>query len=103
MIKHFTIFRIKKRRVPLLLNLLEALGIIKQGRSGIELLGFFPSPKLFDFMKDEDSNLVSQQVTDKVKKYFNAEEDEITDLEKSILKEEYGKYFLTKDYYINKI
>jgi superfamily II DNA or RNA helicase len=92
-----------KRRVPLLLNLLEALGIIKQGRSDIELLGFFPSPRLFDFVKDENDNSISEQVSDKVKKYFNAEEDETTDTEKSLLKEEYGKYFLTKDYYIKKI
>lgn len=92
-----------KRRVPLLLNLLEALGIIKQGRSDIELLGFFPSPRLFDFVTDENNNPISEQVTDKVIKYFNAEEDETTDSEKSLLKEEYGKYFLTKDYYIKKI
>jgi hypothetical protein len=92
-----------KRRVPLLLNLLEALGIIKQGRSNIELLGFFPSPRLFEFVKDDNDNSISEQVSDKVKKYFNAEEDETTDTEKSLLKEEYGKYFLTKDYYIKKI
>lgn len=92
-----------KHRVPFLLNLLEALGIIKQGRSEIELLGFYPNPRLFDFVKDENNNSISEQVSVKVKKYFNAEEDETTDLEKSLLKEEYGKYFLTKDYYIKKI
>lgn len=92
-----------KHRVPFLLNLLEALGIIKQGRSEIELLGFYPSHRLFDFIRDENNNLVSEQVTKKVKKYFNAEEDETTDAEKSLLKEEYGKYFLTKNYYIKKI
>lgn len=92
-----------KHRVPFLLNLLESLGIIKQGRSEIELLGFYPNHRLFDFVKDENSNSISEQITDKVKKYFNAEEDEITDLEKSLLKEEFGKYFLTKDYYIKKI
>lgn len=92
-----------KRRVPLLLNLLEALGIIKQGRSDIELLGFYPSPRLFDFVKDEENNSISEQITSKVKKYFVAEEDETTDIEKSVLKEEYGKYFLTKEYYIKKI
>jgi len=92
-----------KRRVPLLINLLESLGIIKQGRSDIELLGFYPSPRLFDFVKDESNNSIAEEVTSKVKKYFNAEEDETTDAEKSILKEEYGKYFLTKEYYIKKI
>ncbi len=94
---------VAKRRVPLLLNLLDALGIIRQGRSEIELLGFYPSPRLFEFVKDENDNPISEQVTDKVKKYFNAEEDETSDTEKSLLKEEYGKYFLTKDYYIKKI
>lgn len=92
-----------KRRVPFLLNLLEAMGIIKQGRSQIELLGFYPSPRLFDFVKDENNNSISEEVSDKVKKYFNAEEDKTTVLEKSLLKEEYGKNFLTKDYYIKKI
>ena len=92
-----------KRRIPLLLNLLEALRIIKQRRSNIELLGFYPSPRLFDFFEDKENNSISEEITDKVKKYFVTGEDKTTNIEKSVLKEEYGKYFLTKEYYLKNI
>lgn len=90
-----------KRRVPLLVNLLEAIGVIKQTKTDFELLGFYPSVKLFDEI--EANNSTSQEIAQKVRKYFNTREDTFSEADKSLLREEYGKDFLTENYYLGSI
>ncbi|MFV9483254.1 DEAD/DEAH box helicase family protein [Christiangramia sp. ASW11-125] len=92
-----------KRRVPLLINLLEALGVIQQGRSEIKVLGFVSDPRLFESIVDENRNPISNEISDEIGKWLEGENFEISEDRKSLLREEYGKDFLTDNYYLSKI
>ena len=112
------------RRVPFLFNILESLGIINQGRSNIQVLAFIPAreviklnskenydeidnriSRIIDFnsellttQTEEQSGIASEPKPiyniDKLQEqYFSA--DEI-----SLLKETFGKDFLTEKYYL---
>jgi len=112
------------RRVPFLFNILESLGIINQGRSNIQVLAFVPAREILKLSsKENDAEidnrisrimafnklLASKQtgeltgiatesmtiynVNDLQEQYFSA--DEI-----SLLKETFGKDFLTESYYL---
>lgn len=105
-----------KRRIPFLFNILEALGIIKQERSTITLLEFFPAReivKLYQKENNEDidnrisriidfsielsevkENPISHENLEEIqKKYFSSAEI-------SVLKETLGTTFLTEKYYL---
>jgi superfamily II DNA or RNA helicase len=90
-----------RRRVPLLLNLLHALGIITQERREIEVLGFYPNARMFDHITDDEGNPRSHEVSQKVINFFIGEEHGLTELEETLLKERFGKDFLTGNYYLN--
>lgn len=112
------------RRVPFLFNILESLGIINQDRRNIQVLAFVPAreviklnskekndeidsriSRIIDFNKELSSmrsvellNIAAEQETiyniEKIQeRYFSA--DEI-----SLLKESFGKDFLTENYYL---
>ncbi|UYN85536.1 MAG: DEAD/DEAH box helicase family protein [Cyclobacteriaceae bacterium] len=85
-----------EHRCPFLLNILEALGIIKQGRSDIELLQFVLSKQTIQ-LKPKESE---QEVFLRIEKILH-EPAKLTAEEVSLLKESFGKDFLTKNYFIN--
>ncbi|WP_333852807.1 DEAD/DEAH box helicase family protein [Epilithonimonas sp.] len=105
-----------KRRIPFLLNILEALGIIKQGRSSIEILEFVPTREIIKTSLKETNEVIDNRISRIVD--FNAELSAITenpiDVKKlehlqetyfsgdeiSLLKETFGSDFLTKKYYL---
>jgi hypothetical protein len=99
------------RRVPFLFNILEALGIINQGRSEIKVLSFIPSNEIIKLNTKEKIDEVESRVSRIIEfskeiysetkpsievlqeKYFSA--DEV-----SMLKETFGSTFLTESYYL---
>src|SRR5690606_13524210 len=91
--------KVRKRRVPFLLNILDALGIISQSASEITVLSFIPAKEVLRFSAKEHDDVVNERV-EKLKQFnqdgaVNFEADEV-----SILKETYGANFLTKNYYL---
>lgn len=90
---------VRKRRVPFLLNILDALGIISQSASEITVLSFIPAKEVLRFSAKEHDDIVNERV-EKLKQFkqdgaVNFEADEV-----SILKETYGANFLTQNYYL---
>jgi hypothetical protein len=93
-----------KRRIPFLINLLEAIGIIQQKRSVITLLGFYPNIHLFkSIIENSDIELNPDEITNKVNEFFNTGNYSFEPIEETILKEEFGRKFLTQNYYLEKI
>ncbi len=84
-----------KRRCPFLLNILEATGIIKQETSSIEVLQFVLSTQTIQLQHKESE----QQITERINKIENAP-DKLSKEEVSLLKETFGKEFLTEKYYL---
>ena len=104
------------RRVPFLFNILESLGIVNQGRSNIQVLSFVPAREVVKLTSKENDDEIDNRISriidfnnklsgiaaepktiyniDKLQEqYFSA--DEI-----SLLKETFGKDFLTEKYYL---
>ena len=90
-----------KRRVPFLINLLEAIGIINQGRSDITLIGFYPSSKLLKDFISEESTSLSNEISKKLTSYFIGDNVSFDNTETTMLKEKFGAKFLTPEYKIN--
>jgi hypothetical protein len=112
------------RRVPFLFNILESLGIINQGRSNIQVLAFIPAREVIKLNSKENDDEIDSRISkivdfnralyktlteeqkgiaaepkpiykiDKLQeKYFSADE-------LSLLKESFGRDFLTENYYL---
>lgn len=108
------------RRVPFLFNILDSLGIINQGRSNIHVLSFVPAKAVIKLnSKDSDNDIddrisriiefdkkLSSEISTNAaepKSTYNIaklQEQYFTADEVSILKETYGKDFLTENYYL---
>jgi hypothetical protein len=84
-----------KRRCPFLLNILEALGIIKQETSSIEVLQFVLSKQTIQLKSKESEKEIFERIT-KIEKNPKSLSDE----DVSLLKEAFGKDFLTDKYFI---
>ena len=85
---------VRRRRVPFLFNILEALGIINQKTSEIEVLTFIPAKEVLRLNDKETEDIIFERI----RKFINGialETDEV-----SQLKELYGTDFLTKNYYL---
>lgn len=112
------------RRIPFLFNILESLGIINQGRSNIEVLSFVPAKEVLKLNSRENDDEVYNRIlriidfskaissskielgtsivaetnpvynSDKLQSQYFSEE------EISLLKETFGKDFLTENYYL---
>lgn len=86
-----------EHRCPFLLNILEALGIIKQGRSDIEVLLFVLSKSTLRLKPKEPDKDVFERIYQIVKLPNSLSQEEM-----SLLKEAFGKDFLTNEYIIKK-
>jgi superfamily II DNA or RNA helicase len=84
-----------EHRCPFLLNILEALGIIKQGRSDIEILTFIYSKPTLQLKAKEPE----KDILDRISK-LNINPNELSNEDVSLLKEAFGKDFLTTHYFI---
>ena len=112
------------RRVPFLFNILESLGIINQGRSNIQVLAFIPAREVIKLNSKENNDEIDNRISriiDFNKKLASTQTEEqsgiaaeskpIHNIDKlqeqffsadeiSLLKETFGKDFLTENYYL---
>ncbi len=91
-----------KHRCPFLLNILEAIGVLENSRNNIELKLFLVSPKLLISESKEPDTLLKMRF-DAIKKYYLKKSIELPRKELSILKELFGKNFLTSKYFLNRM
>lgn len=113
------------RRIPFLFNILESLGIISQGRSNIEVLSFVPAKEVVKLNSKENddevynrilriidfSKSISKSKTElgasmvaETNPVYNADKIQgqyFSEEEISLLKETFGKDFLTENYYLH--
>lgn len=92
-------FEESRRRVPFLLNILEALDIINQGRSEIEILSFIPTLSVMQLYANEFKGDTQQRIT-KLYEYRDTKVNTFEPDEMSHLREAFGADFLTENYYL---
>lgn len=90
-----------KHRCPFLLNVLEAMGILENGRNSIEIQTFLVSPILLISGDKEPDEIVKNRF-EKIKEYYYKGNVELPQDEISILKEMFGKDFMTENYFLKK-
>lgn len=90
---------VRRRRVPFLINILDALGIIKQTSSYITVEEFVPSEEVLRFDPSEKDDIINDRIS-KLNLFRETKEVQFSPDEISILKETFGPEFLTDDYYL---
>lgn len=86
---------VRCRRVPFLFNILEALGIINQKTSEIEVLTFVPAKEVLRLNDKETDDIIRERIHLLTNDVNSINPDEV-----SQLKELYGTDFLTKQYFL---
>jgi len=86
---------VRCRRVPFLLNILEALGIISQTAREIEVLAFVPVKEVLRLNDKETEDLIIERI-----RLLTSNKTSLNTNEVSQLKELYGTDFLTEHYYL---
>ncbi|MDR0205979.1 MAG: DEAD/DEAH box helicase family protein [Bacteroidales bacterium] len=84
----------RRRRIPFLFNILEALGIINQKAREIEVLTFVPAKEVMRLSDKEINDIINKRIL-----LFTGKKS-LPSNEVSQLKELYGMDFLTKKYYL---
>lgn len=84
-----------EHRCPFLLNILESLGIIEQETSSIELQQFILSKQTIQLKPKETEKEILDRITQ-----IEKSPTKISAEETSLLKEAFGKDFLTKKYFL---
>lgn len=84
-----------RRRCPFLLNILEAMGLIKQSTSTIEVLFFLLSKQTMILQDNENEQIILDRIKNILESPENLSSNDI-----SLLKETFGKDFLTEDFYL---
>lgn len=91
---------VRKRRIPFLINILDALGIINQSASEIDVLGFIPAKEVLRFDPSEKDDIIQERIG-KLKTFADSGVNNFSPEEVSLLKETFGATFLTTAYYLN--
>jgi superfamily II DNA or RNA helicase len=91
-----------KHRVPFLINLLESIGIVKQSRSDIELLGFYINNKVLSVI-DEFKDIDTHQIEKQIYLYYDKGEHSLSKKHIELLREVFGEKFLTAEYHLEKL
>jgi hypothetical protein len=89
-----------EHRCPFLLNILESLGIISQSSSDVTVELFLiceATVSLTEKQKDEDVQRLILRLSDA----WKSKADQLDESELSMLREYYGKNFLTGEYYLD--
>jgi superfamily II DNA or RNA helicase len=89
-----------KRRCPFLLNILDALGIIKVERSNVIIKKLFLFPSLVKSFDREDDILAASRIKALVEAW-KTHEDRLEANDLSILRECFGADFLTEKYFLD--
>ena len=91
-----------KHRCPFLLNILEAIGVLENSRNNVKLKLFLISSKLLVSESKEPDTLLKTRF-DAIKKYYLKNIIELSKKELSVLKELFGKDFLTSRYFLKRM
>lgn len=89
-----------RHRCPFLLNILEAIGLIEQNRSEVIVKKFLICEQTMKLKYRESEKEVIERI-EMVEQYLLGKSVEIPPDELSLLKENFGKEFLTDKYYLN--
>ena len=87
------------RRIPFLLNILDALGIVNQTTREIEVLCFVPAKGVMRFEDKESIDIVAGRIT-QIRQYAITGSSDMDADTISRLKEMYGADFMTDNYYL---
>lgn len=88
-----------KHRCPFLLNILESIGIISQTRSEITVNHFLLCPETMQLDKESEGEISAR--IDRIANAVSGKKVEISNDELSLLRENFGKQFLTPDFYVD--
>ena len=77
------------------------MGVLENGRSNIELQIFLVAPSVLKSADKEPEELLENRF-EAIKKYYSGGKLELAEPEISILKELFGKDFLTPQYFLDK-
>jgi hypothetical protein len=88
-----------KRRVPFLINILDALGIVDQSTSEVEVLGFIPVRAVLRFDISEKDDVVQTRIKN-LKTFIETGQNNFLTDETSLFRETFGSDFLTERYYL---
>ena len=90
-----------KHRCPFLLNLLESIGVLSQTRSEIILSKFLVCKQTMQIYSKESEGNISDRIH-RVGKILSAKSsDKLDSEEESLLKENFGKLFLSDKFYLS--
>jgi len=88
-----------KHRCPFLLNILESIGVITQTRSDISVLRFLICKQTMQLQTKESEGVVTDRIKI-ISDYLSKKLRKLDSDEESLLKETYGKDFLTEKFYL---
>lgn len=90
---------VRKRRIPFIINILDALGIINQSSSEIGVLEFIPAKEVLRLDPAEKDDVIRARIA-KLQAFLSTGESTFSSEETSLLKETFGASFLTQEYYL---
>ena len=91
-----------KHRCPFLLNILEAIGVLENSRNNVKLKLFLVSPRLL-ISESKEPDILLKTRFDAIKKYYSKNIIELSKKELSVLKELFGRDFLTSRYFLKRM
>lgn len=90
-----------KHRCPFLLNILESIGVITQTRNDISVLRFLICKQTMQLQTKDSEGVVTNRIKT-ISDYLSKKLKKLDSDEESLLKETYGKDFLTEKFYLTK-
>ena len=89
-----------KHRCPFLVNVLEAMGVLQQDRSEVTIQKFLVSKQTMQLQSKESEGDIVNRIK-LISDFVNKKIKTLPSEEESLLKETYGKEFMTDKYFIN--
>jgi len=89
-----------RHRCPFLLNILESIGVLTQTRSDITILKFLICKQTMQLQPKESEGTITKRIKN-VSDFLLKKIDKLEPSEVSLLKEAFGKSFLTDKFYIS--
>ena len=89
-----------KHRCPFLINSLEAIGVLTQTRDEVTLNKFLICKQTMQLQPKESEGNVSKRI-ENISNYLSKKIKKLDSTEESLLKEAFGKTFLTDKFYLN--
>lgn len=88
-----------KHRCPFLLNILEAIGVLDNERNEVKILIFLASHQSLTLKEKESEDDIDKRIS-AIKEYISTGNITINENEASLLKESFGKDFMTESYFL---